>query len=99
MLFNLTRLRFFRSKTYGGKIIWQRRDIGPSFTSNKTIYGPELGAIREPFNGENNCVSYPNQNGYCISEDKSGKNMLTNKKKSTFTITELEVWEVKEIEE
>ena len=56
----------------------------------------ELSACYEPFNGNGKCRSYANLPGYGIPEE-GGKNMLTNKKGIDFTITELEVWEVKEM--
>ena len=71
-----------------------------------TIYGPcfsggersELSASYEPFNVERNCWSYANEPGYNIPRDGAGMNMLTNKKEVEFTITELEVWEIKYFE-
>lgn len=57
----------------------------------------ELCAANEPFNGDGNCSSYANMPGFNISRE-SGKNMLTNKADGMFTITELEVWEVKFLE-
>ena len=53
----------------------------------------DLGAD-EPFNCENKCSSYANCVGYRIG-DEGGKNLLTNQKDGDFTITEIEVWEVK----
>ena len=52
---------------------------------------PDLSAIREPFNGEGNCVSQTKQVAYGI-QDNQGVNMLTNLKNISFTIDELEVW-------
>jgi hypothetical protein len=56
-------------------------------------YNGELGAIREPFNGDGRCGSNANHPGYKIVIE-GGKNMLTNKEDLDFTITELEVWQV-----
>jgi hypothetical protein len=55
--------------------------------------GGELWA-NEPFNGNGKCGSYANLSGYKIFIE-GGKNMLTNKEDERFTISELEVWEVK----
>lgn len=60
------------------------------FTVSDTV---ELG-VCEPFNGENECESRGNKAGYNI-DIEDGKNMLTNKVDGCFTITEIEVWEVK----
>jgi hypothetical protein len=51
---------------------------------------------REPFNDDDNCVSFANEANYKIKEE-GGKNMLTNEKNGKFTITELEVWSIKEV--
>ena len=56
----------------------------------------ELSTTYEPFNGENNCFSYANYTGYNIPEE-GGKNRLTNKEGCSFTITELEVWQIIEM--
>jgi hypothetical protein len=58
----------------------------------------ELSAWDEPFNGVGNCRSWANQPGYRIPVDDGGINMFTNKKDYDFTISELEVWQVKYIE-
>ncbi len=50
--------------------------------------------MNEPFNGYGNCSSHANKPGYFIPLDGAGKNMLTNKLDGSFTISELEVWEV-----
>jgi hypothetical protein len=61
--------------------------------------GPsELTAGNEPFNGDGKCLSRANESAYRIPVDDGGINMLTNKKNKWFTISELEVWEVKYIE-
>jgi hypothetical protein len=65
--------------------------LGPCFSGGGS---GELSALAEPFNGENRCHSYAKQPGYAIPVDGAGTNMLTNKKGDSFTITELEVWEV-----
>jgi hypothetical protein len=57
----------------------------------------ELGAYYEPFKDENKCISWANKNGFNIPEE-DGKNILTNKDSWSFTITEIEVWEVEFIE-
>ena len=58
----------------------------------------ELAARDEPFNGDGNCWSRANEPGYRIPVDGAGTNMLTNIEDYRFTITELEVWEVKYLE-
>ena len=68
--------------------------MGPVFNGGFT----ELG-VMSPFNGKNNCSSSTNGNGYKISVDQNGNNMLTNKDRKRFTITEIEVWQVSEISE
>ena len=53
-----------------------------------------------PFNKENACTSYTNDDAYKIPRNSEGINMLTNMKNTfdddfcKFTITELEVWGV-----
>ena len=56
------------------------------------IYKAELYA-EQPFNGNNKCVSIANLPGYRIGV-VDGVNMLTNQKGDSFTISELEVWQV-----
>jgi hypothetical protein len=56
-----------------------------------------LCAVSETFNGNNNCTSFGDWNGYNIPL-KDGKNTLTNNQEGKFTITELEVWEVEFLE-
>ena len=82
-LFNLTRSLKFASKG-SGKEIFCGSAYGPCF-SGSDIY------LIQPFNGENNCFSYVDREGYKI-ELEGGKNQLTNKENGPFTITELEVW-------
>jgi phenylpropionate dioxygenase-like ring-hydroxylating dioxygenase large terminal subunit len=48
------------------------------------------------FNGDGKCLSYANRDNFKIKEE-GGKNMLTNEKDGKFTITELEVWSIKEV--
>ena len=59
----------------------------------------ELESINEPFNGEKNFISFSNKNrsdtNFEIHLDHAGLNLLTNQKDGNFTISELEVWEVK----
>ncbi len=64
--------------------------MGPRFGDS------ELSASYEPFNGDNKCRSYANYKGYRIPQE-DGKNALTNQKGTDFTITELEVWSIKEM--
>ena len=73
---------------YGG--ILCRNDLGPCYGN------AELGAYKEPFNGNGNCYSYANSSGYRIPKD-GDKNRLTNQQDKNFTITELEVWQVTEM--
>jgi hypothetical protein len=49
---------------------------------------------KERFNGDGNCRSFGNYQGYTVLFD-GNKNMLTNMKDENFTISELEVWKVK----
>ncbi len=49
-----------------------------------------------PFNGDNKCGSKAGRDNYTIPQE-AGKNALTNQKGNKFTITELEVWSIKEI--
>ncbi len=49
------------------------------------------------FNGDNSCYSYANESGYCIGLE-GRKNMLTNNKDGLFTISEIEVWEIINVE-
>ena len=68
---------------------WSNR--GPAFAAGN---GYELCAFDEPFNGNGNCYSLANKNGYAIPL-QDDKNMLTDKSNRWFSISELEVWEVK----
>ena len=56
--------------------------------------------VLAPFNEKNKCFSRADRDGYKISVDQNGNNMLTNKEDDEFfTITEIEVWQVSEISE
>ncbi len=73
-------------------------DIGPCFEGGDSS---ELSATGKALYGDYGyCHSSANMPGYRIPLDGAGKNMLTNTKDedSIFTITELEVWEVKYLE-
>ena len=95
MVFNLTTRQQFHVKDHSLAIIC-RANWGPCFGNGEL-------ATREPFNGNNNCWSYINQKYYGIPES-NGMNQLTNTEVderlvfSDFTISEIEVWEVKFIE-
>jgi hypothetical protein len=90
-LFNLSSSRQFTNTGKGG--IGCSSFCGPVFGSED---GGELYAC-EPFNGDRKCESWANRDGYKIVIE-GGKNMLTNKKDRYFTISELEVWEVINVE-
>jgi hypothetical protein len=75
--------------------ILRLRDYGPCFA----FY--ELSASKEPFNGEGNCLALEKEIGdkNCYNIPFEGdKNMLTNMESESFTISELEVWQVKYLE-
>ena len=91
MLFNLSCRRHFPNKGKGGEILCSQIE-GPWFGNNELI------AFGEPFNGEECCESQANEECYGIPM-VDGKNMLTNKEGIYITITELEVWEVKQMKE
>jgi hypothetical protein len=95
MLFNLSKQSHFPNKRTG-KEIYCGSNYGPCFDGGG--FGSELSACNEPFNGENKCLSIAKKPGYDIPVDSAGANMLTYKKSDWFTITELEVWEVKYLE-
>ena len=88
MLFNLSKERHFPNRGIGGEI------------RCGSAYGPHYGWLDlvayEPYNGDRKCASYAGQNNYGITFENR-KNMLTNTYDGNFTITELEVWEVKEM--
>jgi hypothetical protein len=91
-LFNLSSSRQFTNTGKGG--IYCLSGCGPRFESDDDVC--ELIAC-EPFNGDGNCISNANKPGYKIVIE-GGKNMLTNNKDGWFTISELEVWEVVNVE-
>jgi hypothetical protein len=93
MLFNLSKQRHFPNKGTGNEIRCSSGS-GPNFCA---VVFTELGAREEPFNGNKKCYSFANKPGYCIPEDKDGKNMLTNKENGSFTVSDLEVWQVTEM--
>jgi hypothetical protein len=66
--------------------------LGPCFR------GARYTELSATFDGYGNCSSYAKEPGYRIPVDEGGINMLTNKKDGEFTISELEVWQVKYIE-
>ena len=68
------------------------KDCGPCFHGGNEN---ELSADNEPFNGDFKCRSSKNDFGYFIPVDSNGRNMLTNKEDDWFTITEIEVWEIR----
>jgi hypothetical protein len=93
MLFNLSKERCFPHTKQGVAMKFYDH-CGPCFSGNGSI---ELAAYDYPFDGERKCISWANAPGYQITK-KRKKNMLTNRKDGMFTITELEVWEVKFID-
>ena len=58
-LFNLTHSRHFPSKATGTHIYCGKYN-GPRFDGGNS----ELCAYEEPFNGNNNCISFVNKPGY-----------------------------------
>ena len=54
--------------------------------------------VKHPYNGNNKCWSNANCAYYGIPIE-DGKNMLTNYKNFEFTITEMEIWKVTEMEQ
>lgn len=96
-MFNLTRSRHFSSKGVGKEIYPPHYGGGPCFGAAKD-YKKELEAWIYPFNYHDAMVSHTN--GPCFGIPRVGRiNMLTNMRKNYFEISEMEVWEVKEIEE
>jgi hypothetical protein len=91
-LFNLSSSRQFTNTGKGGIICGS--GWGPRFESDDD--NSELFAF-EPFNGDGKCYSWANKPGYKIVIE-GGKNMLTNKEDGDFTISEIEVWEVVNVE-
>jgi hypothetical protein len=90
MLFNLSQQRHFPHSSQARCAIYCDSYRGPMFSGGNAW---ELCACYEPFNGDTNCESFANYNGYLIPL-KDGKNMLTDKSDGLFTIVELEVWEI-----
>jgi hypothetical protein len=91
MLFNLSQEKVFKN-TGTGKEIFCWNCYGPCFGDS------ELKVCMGKFNEDENCVSYAYHEAYKIPLGDGRKNMLTNKENGLFTITELEVWEVKYLE-
>ncbi len=87
MLFNLSCQRHFPNKGTGDEI-WCNTSCGPN-------YGWGELAAYSPFNGQGQCESCTGYSAYGIPEE-GGKNALTNQEDRSFTITELEVWSIKE---
>ncbi len=93
MLFNLTKKNKYTVQR--SSIATCCSDIsGPEFG-----WSPELGAVNDPFNGNNACLSSVNREGYKIPKGEDDTNMLTYEKCNSdgycyFTIVEIEVWEV-----
>jgi hypothetical protein len=57
-----------------------------------------LSAFDEPFNDSSKCRSYANKGVFGIKKNEVGINELTNRKDGCFTIEELEVYQVKEVD-
>ncbi len=87
MLFNLSCQRHFPNKGYGREICCH--------TSWGPYYGAGELAAGSPFNGQGYCRSNAGCSAYGIPKE-GGKNALTNQDNGFFTITELEVWSIKE---
>ena len=95
-MFNLTRSRYFPSKGVGKEIDPPYNGSGPLFGA--TNFDSELEVWINPFNYFGCMMSHTN--GPCFQIPRVGRiNMLTNMRKNFFSISEMEVWEVKEIEE
>jgi hypothetical protein len=66
------------------------------------VYGEWDLRVYHPYNGEDinggKGISYPNTGYYDIPLE-DGKNMFTNKTGTRFTITEMEIWKVTEMEQ
>ena len=92
VVFNLTTRKHFPVK-HQEEAIRCSANQGPGFGRGDL-------ATEEPFNGNENCWSWTNQAAYGIPKSNN-MNQLTNTKKDVFhyfTISELEVWEVKFLE-
>ena len=72
MLFNLSSQTHFKSQHENA--IYCNSNYGPRFTAGFGFW--DLGPV-EPLNGENNCYSDADSDGYRIRVE-GGKNMLTN---------------------
>jgi hypothetical protein len=92
-LFNLSSSRIFKGSNKAGIVCYT--NYGPVFIADGN-YG-ELG-VGEPFNGDYKCWSNANLPGFGIGVDVDGNNLLTNKKGYNFTITEIEVWQIINVE-
>jgi hypothetical protein len=57
-------------------------------------FGDEELMIKEPFNKHNHCKSWANNMVFRINDYKDGSNMLTRIKDKSFSITEIELWQV-----
>jgi hypothetical protein len=79
-------------KTHRQYDIYCGNKWGPSFCGSDES---ELVAYYEPFNGDNNCTSNACKPDFDIPVDGAGLNLLTNNEDGDFSISELEVWEVK----
>ena len=86
MLFSLTYQRVFPCKVPDHAIECSSMK-GPTYGLG------DLCPIKEPFNGDSNFNSIKNRT-YKIGCDKEGRNLLTNKKRSNFTVEEMEVWKI-----
>lgn len=92
-LFNLTYRRHFPVKN-PEKAIRRVAEWGPYFGDG------ELGAWDEPFNEYGMCLSIPDNDepvAFDIKPNEAGINPLTNSNEVNFTISELEVWLVEEV--
>ena len=70
--------------------------------ANNKMRGPwfgnaDLTVIKEPFNKENSCRSAVNKDGYKITSNEDGENMLTGVKGEWFSIEEMEVFTLEKI--
>jgi hypothetical protein len=63
MLFNLSQQRHFPHTQQAEDAIFCGSICGPWFTGGSEV---ELSACFEPFNGDNNCLSFANHIGYKI---------------------------------
>ncbi len=89
-LFNLTKKRHFPHNNDTQQAIYCKEGFGFGFAGGSSI---ELGTSEEPYNGDGNCYSEANNDGFKIPLE-GGKNMLTDQEDVKFTVKEIEVWEV-----